>query len=182
MVASIELPRPDGGSNTDAPHKRGMSRTTKLLIAAAALLLVAGLVLKLVEPSPPAGMTASSAGASSLVDGQGNPIPGTQGDDAQWAPGFLKMGFSFFVCFAIGYAARKFLKVGLVFFGVMFAFLFLASYFNYVTINTGAMSADWERLVDGAKTQFDSFKAFLTGSLPAAGLGTLGLYAGFRQG
>ncbi|MEZ5965142.1 MAG: FUN14 domain-containing protein [Planctomycetota bacterium] len=183
MATSVDLqPPPSSASAPDPAPKRGMSRATKILIGVAALLLVAGIVLKLVEPPKPEGLTASSAGAASLVDGQGNPIPAADAGPEPWAPGFLKMGFSFFVCFAIGYAARKFLKIGLVFFGMLFAFLFLASYLGYVTVNTEAMSGDWDKFIDNAKTQFDTFKAFLTGSLPAAGLGALGLYAGFRQG
>jgi len=186
MVSVGTYAPPSSTPDRAPPPKRGMSRATKILIAVAALLLVTGIVLKLIEPSPQERMTAGSGAASNLVDGQGNPIPGPAGaqagEEEQWAPGFLKMGFSFFVCFAIGYAARKFLKVGLVVFGIMFAFLFLASYLGYVSINTDAMSADWDKFVDAAKTQFDSFKSFLTGSLPAAGLGLVGLYAGFRQG
>lgn len=184
MASTVEpaAPPPNLAPDHDPAPKKGMSRGAKILIAVAALLLIAGIALKLLEP-PASEMTANSAGTANLLDSQGNPVPNQPQEEAsQWAPGFLKMGFSFFVCFAIGYAARKFLKIGLVVFGVVFAFMFLASYLGYVKIDTEAMSTDWDKFLAGAKTQFDSFKAFVTGSLPAAGLGALGLYTGFKQG
>jgi uncharacterized membrane protein (Fun14 family) len=184
MASTVEpyTPPPAVDRHEEAPAKRRMSRGSKIAIAVATLLLLIGIVLKLVEPDAPP-TTAGTAGAANLVDGQGKPIAGqTQEEGSDWAPGFLKMGFSFFVCFAIGYAARKFLKIGLVVFGVMFAFLFLASYLGYVDIDTTKMSTDWDKFIANAKTQFDSLRAFVTGSLPAAGMGALGLFTGFKAG
>lgn len=186
MVSTSEPAAPTPAVPTqEAPaKKRGMTRGAKLGIAVATLLVLLGIVLKLVEPAP-SEMSVNTTGTANLLDAQGNPIPNQDpppAADSEWAPGFLKMGFSFFVCFALGYAARKFLKLGLVLFGVMFAFLYLMMHLGYVQVDFGAMGEDFERFRDNAFDQFDSIKSFITGSLPSAGLGALGLVLGFKQG
>lgn len=185
MASPVEaVAPPPHGASLSTPKRRGMSRATKILIVVAALLVVGGLLLKLLAPSTTGTLTTS--GGAQLLDAQGQPIPnqeqGQEGAASDWAPGLLKMGFSFFVCFAMGYAARKFLKIGLVVAGVAFGLLFLASHLGYVQVNWQVMSDAWDGLWVNAKGQFDSMKAFITGSLPAAGMGAVGLYAGFRQG
>jgi uncharacterized membrane protein (Fun14 family) len=92
------------------------------------------------------------------------------------------MGFAFFVCFAIGFAARKFVKVGLVIAGVVFALFFLGDYMEVLDVKWEVMNRYWDGFTSKLGTQFESVKAFITGSLPATGMGGLGLYAGFRQG
>lgn len=144
-----------------------------ILAVVAGVLLLAGLGLKLVEPDPPpAGIGAMGAG---LTDGNG-------AEESPWAPGFLKMGFSFFVCFAMGYAARKFLKVALIASGVIFALLYGASYMGWLEVKWDVMGTAFDEMVANLKNQFDSMKGFVTGSLPAAGMGAVGLFAGFKAG
>ena len=92
------------------------------------------------------------------------------------------MGFSFFVAFAVGYAARKFLKVLLLVCGFVFALLFLGQYSEVLVVNWTKMDAWWNGFQANAGQQFQSMKAFITGSLPAAGLAALGLFAGFKAG
>ncbi len=143
-----------------------------VIAVVAGIVLLAGLGLKLVEPDPPQGIGAMGAG---LTDGNG-------AEESPWAPGFLKMGFSFFVCFAMGYAARKFFKLALIASGVIFALLYGASYLGYLVVNWDAMGHDFDGMVANLKNQFDSMKTFVTGSLPAAGMGAVGLLAGFKAG
>lgn len=152
----------------------------KILLVVAGLLLVTGVVLKLIEPTPAPGTM--SAGSASLVDAQGQPIPGSGQAEPDWAPGFLKMGFSFFVAFAVGYAARKFLKVALVVAGCIFAVFFLGQYVGALEVKWQVMEGWWDGFTANAGKQFESMKTFITGSLPAAGLAGLGLFAGFKAG
>ena len=183
MATPVDLtaPPPHGAPLT-ATKRKGMSRATKLLIAVAALLVITGLVLKLMVPDRTGQLTTNSVGGASLVDGQGNAIPQTQSTEPDWAPGFLKMGFAFFVCFAIGFAARKFVKIGLVIAGGVFALFFLGQYLGFLDVKWEVMSQYWDGFTSKLGTQFESAKAFVTGSLPATGMGGVGLYAGFRQG
>src|SRR5690606_36754149 len=176
-------PPPHGAPNPEAPRKKA-PRWSKVAIAVAALLIVLGLVLELFAGGNDEMRISSTGGGANLVDAQGNPLPGQEPAAAEpdWAPGFLKMGFSFFVCFAIGYAARKFLKVGLVVLGVVFAIYFLGAYLSILELKLDVMEAHWDDFWARARTQFERFKAFVTGSRPAAGLGALGLVAGFKQG
>lgn len=143
-----------------------------VLAVVAGVVLLTGLGLKLFEPEPTPNIGVMGAG---LTDAGGV-------DESPWAPGFLKMGFSFFVCFAMGYASRKFLKVALIASGVIFALLYGASYMGWLEVKWDVMGTAFDGMVANLKNQFDSMKGFVTGSLPAAGMGAVGLFAGFKAG
>lgn len=183
MASPVDVTAPSPHAAPLVTQKRkGMARATKILIAVAALLVITGLVLKLLAPATAGSMGIQSTGGANLVDGQGNPLPQTQSAEPELAPGFLKMGFAFFVCFAIGFAARKFVKVGLVLAGLVFGLFFLGDYLDILDVKWDVMSRYWDGFTGKLGTQFESVKAFITGSLPATGMGGLGLFAGFKQG
>jgi uncharacterized membrane protein (Fun14 family) len=169
---------------TEVEPPRPMARWKKVLVGVATLLIVAGVVLAIVErgspPAPPPGpgeLGPAGTGWQPLnTGGRADPAAGDT-----WGPAFLKMGFSFFVGFALGYALRTFLRVTLVVAGVVFLILFALQYFQYVVIDWQKMSVDFDQLMARARSSASSVKAFVTGSLPAAGLGGAGLLAGFRR-
>ncbi|MBK8978626.1 MAG: hypothetical protein IPM29_22240 [Planctomycetes bacterium] len=132
-----------------------------------------------------AGLQAS--GSSLVPGGTGTGAGGGTDPSAAAASGqdlspvFLGLGFSFFVGFAIGYAFRAVLKLALIFVGLQFIVLYLLNHAGWVTIDTSAMATSWDTFVSRAGSDLESFKAFITGSLPKASLGTLGLYTGFKR-
>jgi uncharacterized membrane protein (Fun14 family) len=141
-----------------------------------------------------AGGTDTAVPAPNSLVGTGNPsfpgYPDAQGDPAADAgsdggqdlsPVFLRGGFSFFVAFCVGYATRSWLKIAMMLLGTFFLGVFVLSYASLLEVNWTTLDAWWDQLVGHVQAQSASFHTFLTGSLPNAGLATLGLYTGFKR-
>ena len=173
---------------TDTTERRALPRWKKILLAMASLCVVTGLVLLAVEPGSARGDLSTSQSPGSVPQGaaafdvsNGERAPAPEQESSELAPVFLKLGFSFFVGFAVGYAFRTFLKLTLIFVGVLLIALFLLSYVEWVTVNWDTMARTFEIFVDAVKDDAQAFHKFVTGSLPQAGLASLGLVAGFKR-
>ena len=99
----------------------------------------------------------------------------------QWSPSLVRGGFSMFVGFAIGYAIRAFLRLATIIVGAYFLVLTLMAWAGWVEIHWSVIEGQFDQMVSNLETQFASFKAFLMGSIPSAGLGAAGLASGLRQ-
>ncbi len=99
----------------------------------------------------------------------------------QWSPSLVRGGFSMFIGFAMGYAIRAFMKLATIIIGGYFLVLTLMAYAGWVEIHWTVIEGQFDRSVASLEAQFSSFKAFLMGSIPSAGLGALGLASGLRQ-
>ena len=86
-----------------------------------------------------------------------------------------------FIGFAIGYAIRAFLRLATIIVGIYFLILTLMAWAGWVEIHWGVIEGQFDQMVANLETQFASFKAFLMGSIPSAGLGAAGLASGLRQ-
>jgi len=100
----------------------------------------------------------------------------------EWSPAIFRLGFSFFVGFAIAYALRTFVKLSLVVVGLFALLLFGLEYAGLLEIRWGAIGDRYESLAAWASGQFESFRTFITGELPSAGAAVAGLALGFRRG
>ncbi len=176
-----------------------------LLIVAAVAMIVVGLFG---SPGKPTGSTTSQAetGASivdrSFAPNSGNslaqpfvdsfPAPSSTNPQSavsnedrtfleQWSPSLVRGGFSMFIGFAIGYAIRAFLRLATIIAGVYFLILTLMAWAGWVEIHWSVIEGQFDQMVSTLETQFASFKAFLMGSIPSAGLGAAGLASGLRQ-
>lgn len=127
-----------------------------------------------------AGNPQAGGGQPGDPQAQGAELDG-QPDSQDLSPVFLKLGFSFFVGFAVGYAFRAFVKLALIFVGLQLLALFGLSYVEWVTVNWEVMGSAWDGFAERVASEVQTFKSFLTGSLPQASLGATGLYAGFRK-
>lgn len=136
----------------------------------------------------------AGAGGSSLVQPNslgpgtsvgGGTVPGeSSGSEANtlWAPLLAKGGMSFFIAFCIGYALRTFLKGTMLVIGVVALALFGLQKAGIIdNINWEKAQGYWDSLTANIGDQFESLKTFVTGSLPSAGSGGVGLVAGFRR-
>jgi uncharacterized membrane protein (Fun14 family) len=131
-------------------------------------------------PTAPRGGTPDpgggpSGGGASSAEGAGDAA------DGAWSLGFLKMGFSFFVGFSLGYAFRKFLQIALFFAGAFFALMFLLSYQGFVVVQWDVIDLAFSSMVSDLGDQLTRARSFVTGSLPQAGLASLGLVAGYKR-
>ncbi len=150
------------------------------------------------EDSDSGARTAGAGGAgSSLVQPNslglgtsvgGGTVPGGTGSSENseantlWAPLLAKGGLSFFIAFCIGYALRTFLKGTMLVIGVVALAIFGLQKAGIVEdINWGKAQGYWDSLTANLGEQFASLKTFVTGSLPSAGSGGVGLVAGFRR-
>ena len=137
------------------------------------------------------GARIASQGGSDLVQpnsfGVGTPVGGgTSAVESEgktlWAPLLAKGGLSFFIAFCIGYALRTFLKGTMLVIGVVALAIFGLQKAGIVdNINWEKAQGYWDSLTANVGEQFESLKTFVTGSLPSAGSGGVGLVAGFRR-
>ncbi|MFT4692522.1 MAG: putative membrane protein (Fun14 family) [Limisphaerales bacterium] len=100
---------------------------------------------------------------------------------ADFSKMFVKGGFGLFVGFAIGFAIRAFIKLATVIIGFYLLTLTMLAYAGWVEIHWDIMEGQFNGLISNLGAQFESFKAFLTGSIPSSGLTAAGLAGGLRQ-
>ena len=180
----------------EGPESPGLALWQKIALAFALVSTLAGLALGGFG-SEPAGVSAASPQSS---PSQGAEAPGlkvdsfaAQGTDPAapaeepeasgvWAPLLAKGGLSFFLAFCVGYAMRAALKI-------LFLSVGLATLAVFGLQDAGILSeVQWDRLsefwevgVAAAREQMDGLQAFVSGKLPSAASGTLGLFTGFRR-
>lgn len=134
--------------------------------------------------SPPPG--------SALTDGGSTILPTTfpraeqeeptaTATASEYSPFFVKGGFSFFVGFCIGYALRAFFKISAVALGVVFLVIFGLQQLGVVDVDWDTAGELYDSALAKLSDEFQSFKGFITGSLPSAALAGLGLYTGFKR-
>ena len=101
--------------------------------------------------------------------------------NTSWLPLAAMTGFSFATGFAMAYASKTLLKIGLFFMGLFFAGLFSLQMIDVISV-------DWERVAEIYRTAggwvYDSGTGLVefakAQALSAAGLGA-GLYVGFKR-
>lgn len=162
------------------------------------------------EPEPTATVTKTSTPdtatamadglMNSLTDGGGIslPIPGltnavpdmpepasTPVDDSIGSRDVSKMavkgGFGLFMGFAIGFAIRAFLRLAAVIVGFYFLTLTVLAYLGWIEIHWHVIEGQANGLIGNLGAQFESFKAFLTGSIPSSGAAATGLAIGLKK-
>ena len=166
-----------------------LPRWKKGVMIGCAMLIAIGLVLLPFEASRSPDLSTSQNptattpnGAAGLVDDGTTGAAGADAEEkSELSPAFLRLGFSFFVGFAVGYAFRSFLKLVLVVIGMLLIALFSLSYIEWVTVNWDAMGQSFDVFMASVQQEAGAFRSFITGSLPTAGLASLGLFAGFRR-
>jgi uncharacterized membrane protein (Fun14 family) len=170
-------------SAENSPPRPPLPVWKKLAFMAALLLGLAGLALTRTanDTQPAPGGTGTDVGAASLTAG------GTQVGEAQeevnlWAPLAMKGGLAFAVAFAIGFALRTFMTLTMVVLGVVALAIFGLQKAGIVSeIDWTIAQGHWDKLTANIGQQVESFKSFVSGSLPSAGAGTVGLISGFRR-
>lgn len=182
----------------DETEDRSMPFWKKFLFTLATLSLLLGLGLKSYgalqgSDGNAAHAAGQGSGSSALVAGaEASGSSGSAGQDAEsagkmerlqaWSPTFLKLGFSFFIGVAVGYALRTFFKFGLVAVGAIALAIFGLSYMGLLEVDWVAIESRYDALALRLREEISSLAGFAKGSLPSAALGGLGLFAGLKRG
>jgi len=124
------------------------------------------------RPAPYGG--GGGVGGGEISGGEGSGI-------SEFSPAFFKGGLSFFVAFCVGLAARTFLKVSALFLGLLALALFGLSYMGVADFDWPAIQGHFDGLASRVGEQVTDFKGFVNGSLPSAGMASLGLFTGFKK-
>ncbi len=170
-----------------APHRKfkELQRWKKVLIVVAAALIVAGIVIFPFESGAREDLsTSQQTGAGNLQPagaGESGQVLGQEEQKPDVSPAFLKLGFSFFAAFAAGLAIRSFLRIAMIFVGVLILALMGMSHLEWVTVNWNAISGAFDQFTTKVQNETGSFQTFITGSLPQAGLAAMGLFAGLKR-
>ena len=176
---------PDAEAREAKSAREPLPRWKKILIALATVLVVLGAVLTFAGSTPETAPSPGAApgAAAALVDGGSHDpnAPSSESGTSAWGSGFLRMGFSFFVGLTLGFLLRAFLRVTLMVLGSVFLLLTWFTYLDFVTVNWEAIELVFQHLGDRIGMDFGHLRSILTGHLPQAGLGTLGLLAGFKK-
>jgi uncharacterized membrane protein (Fun14 family) len=92
------------------------------------------------------------------------------------------VGAPFIIGLAVGYFAKKMLRIALFFAGGAIVFLFISEYYGFVTVNEGAL----EHVASSAVSAAQSFGGFLTNrlsSIASKGMSAVtGFYFGLKMG
>jgi len=86
-----------------------------------------------------------------------------------------------FIGFAIGYALRAFLRLGVVITGFYLLVLSMMAYVGWIEIHWNLMENQFTQFLSSLGSQFTSFRTFLTGAIPASGLTAVGFTVGLRR-
>ncbi len=173
-------------SSENTPPRAPLPVWKKIAFTVALLLGFTGLALTRsqssdVQPAAQAGASGLDVNASSFSAG-GTVAGATADEESLWAPLFMKGGLSFAVAFAAGFALRTFMKLTMLVLGVVALAIFGLQKAGIVdAINWTVAEGYWDTLTANVGQQLESFKTFVTGSLPSAGAGTVGLISGFRR-
>jgi uncharacterized membrane protein (Fun14 family) len=97
------------------------------------------------------------------------------------SPFMIKGGFGLFIGFAIAYAMRAFLRLAVVIVGFYLLVLTMMAYFGWIEIHWNLMETQFTGLLASLGGQFESFRTFLTGAIPASGFTAAGFLAGLRR-
>jgi len=168
---------------TPTAAREDYPRWKMLCIGFGAVLFLAGLSLRLFGDPVEQSATALAAPteSSSFVDaGAGAEEP--VGEAAMpWSSGLMTLGFSFFVGFAMGTLLRIFLRLSVIFAGLVFLALMGLQHVELITVNWVAMDEAFQGLSSRIADDFGELRTIVTGRLPQAGLAVLGLVTGFKR-
>jgi uncharacterized membrane protein (Fun14 family) len=97
------------------------------------------------------------------------------------SPFMVKGGFGLFMGFAIGFAIRAFLRLAIVMAGFYLLCLTMMAYAGWIEIHWTLLENQFSQILSSLGNQFESFRTFLTGAIPATGFTATGLVLGLRR-
>lgn len=133
----------------------------------------------------PEGFTDDATAGTPAKDGS-EPTPGAESDQHKtalelYSPTVFRLGFAFFVGFAIAYALRAAFKVVLIVVGTVLLLLVGLQMAGLITVNWEAMQGLYDNTTAWLATQTQSLTAFLSGYIPSGGTAAAGFGIGMLK-
>lgn len=167
-----------------------MPRWKKIAVGAALGAVVLGALFGAFAGGETAADPGSAGGGASglrtsLIDGRPGTGAGGAGSAADVeepaAKGVFRLGFSFLAGFCIGSFLRAALRVAAIAFGFWLVATMALSHYGVLVVDWQAIESLWQRFAGNVEAEWSSFRRFLTGSLPSAGLALAGLAIGLKR-
>lgn len=173
-----------------------MSLWKRACVLASVLLMGAGVALPFLLPELAPAQTQQQAqtqeeagdlppGAQGLAPTEplpdGAAAPDAEDGTSEISPAMFRLGFSFFVGFAIAFAVRSFIRITLAVVGMYLLLTFGLEYAGLLEVRWGAVAERYDSLAAWLDAETESFKAFITGRVPAAAAALAGLGIGFTR-
>ena len=118
------------------------------------------------------------------VQSESSPSPSTApvaGEEDLFSSGFfLRLGFSFMVGLAVGYALKVAFKIALVVGGLLLILLFSLQYSDIIEVNWAGMESSYDGFVGWLTAYSGALKDFIADNLSSAASFTAGLLLGLR--
>ncbi|MCC5785580.1 MAG: FUN14 domain-containing protein [Phycisphaerales bacterium] len=138
----------------------------------------------------PEGPGELDPGASGFLPGQPRPTdPGADPDpvdeEDRWlddySPAIFRLGFAFFVGFALGYALKTFMKIVVIIAGVLLFTLLGLEHMEWISVNWDEVRGGYDSAAGWAQAQFASFGDFVKGAVPSTASAIGGLAVALKK-
>jgi uncharacterized membrane protein (Fun14 family) len=181
----------------------GLSGLQKLCLALAAVVTLAGAGLwgasvatrDTAADKPPTAPQSEPADGSGRTDGlspqgfvegweRSEPTEDAEGERSAmeiYGPTVFRLGFGFFVGFAIAFAIRAALKLVLLIAGVLLLLLVGLQMAGLISVNWAALEGHYDALASWLGSQTGSLTAFLSGYIPSGGSALAGFGIGMLK-
>lgn len=162
----------------------------KVLLLLAVVLMCTGVGLRVtgaLQPKPPPRQPASALQAEGLLPGEPRVAASPQQPPEEasrldpWSPAIFRLGFGFFLGYAVAFALRMFLRLTIVTLGFFFLALLGLQYAGLVEVNWGAIGQRYDSLAAWASAEFESVNRFLSGYIPSLGAAAAGAALGLLR-
>ncbi|MEM7018599.1 MAG: FUN14 domain-containing protein [Pseudomonadota bacterium] len=166
----------------------------KALLGVALILSLVGISLYVVDFVSPQESVQSTQGSSNTMRTQSfgphnldsnyeSPPPAQQTSIQlnDWSSFFMKLGFSFFIGFSIGYALLAFTKLFFLGVGFIALILFGFQYAGLVEVNWAGMEGYYNAFITWLHPHVGSFRDLIITNLSSSGMAAAGLYTGFKR-
>ncbi len=171
---------------------RRMARWKQALVVLSVALMGLGVALPFALPgadappqAPGGGLPAGAHGLAPTTDFPAAPDGDAEAFEesagSELSPAIFRLGFSFFVGFAIAFAVRSFLRIALVVIGLYLLLTFGLEYAGLLEVRWGAVAEGYESFAAWLRAETESLRAFITGRVPAAAAALAGLGIGFTR-
>lgn len=98
-----------------------------------------------------------------------------------YSPAIFRLGFAFFVGFALGYALKTFMKIVIIIAGVLLFTLLGLEHMEWIVVNWDEVRGGYDSAAGWAQGQFSSFGDFVKGAVPSTAAAIGGLAVALKK-